>query len=546
MNKRDLEKAMEGEVARWPGASVEFVDGGKHPKAKLRFGELTVSVPYPGSPGDAFNGVHNQLSQVRRALKKMDAVRDKPEPSKDEDEAPYRKPNEGREKRPDPVKGEKVEPKPDVADQLVKVGAATPEQATAARDAVQATASAATYVTRAEVEDAVEKLAAEFKERVEGIVDGIYFDLPEDVYHAVPRLSSSGIQKLCVSPATFWRGSWMDPDREEERDEDEKLFRKLGRAYHMARLQPELFDACFVRELDKADYPKARLLVTGSDMKAELEEMGLKVSGTVAEQAERLADNGCQKFIWKIEEENWEKERKGRTAIPAKHFDQMKTDIERIHHSSDIADLLSGGCAEVSIFWTDQYGIKMKARTDYLAVQHFLDFKTFDNSRGKELEQCLVDAVRYNRYYVQAVVYREAVEALRQLTIIGDATDAQRDLIAKIQINPGEMECWYAFQEKGGVPNLVAWEFPFYTVPYSTLFHDALVKSDEQRQKIRDDTQHKSRICERGERDVFIAKRNFALYSQVYSDGTPWFPLKSKGRFSDDMFNTYWLEGGLQ
>src|SRR3546814_13994804 len=83
-----------------------------------------------------------------------------------------------------------------------------------------------------------------FEERVAAIVDGIYFGLPADVYHAVERLSSSGIQKICVSPATFWRGSWFDPDRPEP-DADETIWQILGRAYHTARLEPHLFESLY-------------------------------------------------------------------------------------------------------------------------------------------------------------------------------------------------------------------------------------------------------------------------------------------------------------
>src|SRR5690606_73558 len=141
------------------------------------------------------------------------------------------------------------------------------EEASEARAAIQAGRSAATYEKRAAADVLADAMAdaadskgepdairAAFEARDEGIVDGIYFDLPADVYHAVPRLSSSGVQKLCVSPATFWRGSWLDPDRPDP-DEDATKAQILGRAYHTARLEPHLFEQLYVRELDKAEAP---------------------------------------------------------------------------------------------------------------------------------------------------------------------------------------------------------------------------------------------------------------------------------------------------
>ena len=110
---KEYEKAIKAEVEHWPGVQVEFVNptGKGHPKAKFTFtpaegDPLTMSRPYAGTPSDAVFGVHRMLGDMRRAMKSLGAERDKPEPTKDEDEAPYRKPNDGREKRPDPVKRE--------------------------------------------------------------------------------------------------------------------------------------------------------------------------------------------------------------------------------------------------------------------------------------------------------------------------------------------------------------------------------------------------------------------------------------------------------
>lgn len=555
MNQRDYETAIRAEVEQWPDATVDFAMGGKHPKAKLSFGGKLLNVTYPSTPSDAFHGVHNCLSDVRRALKKLGAVRSKPEPSKDEDEAPYRKPNDGAEKRPHPVAGEKAQPKPDVADKLVAAGAATEEQATIARAArepetgraLAGKSGNAILVDEADPDDAAAAIRAAFEARVAAITDGIYFDLPADVYHAVPRLSSSGIQKLCVSPATFWRGSWLDPDRP-DLDEEETVWQVLGRAYHTARLEPHLFEQLYYRELDKKDAPKGTLF-TGTEMGAKLEEWGLKKSGSVGEQAERLADAGFPAGqLWPLIKAEWEKERGTRAVLPAKHYDQMLTDRDRITHNTQISPLLSGGEAEVSVFWTDEHGVQMKSRIDYLTRDHWADFKTFDNSRGKHLNQALSDAVRYNRYYVQAAVYREAVEQIRVkgLPIIEASTEDQRSLVAHIALMSHELRCWYVFQEKGGVPNLLAREFPFYQVPYTTILNDAAAKSDEQVRIAHEATSQRTDLFRKGEAEVLQAKKLFVLYSEVYRDGTPWFPIDAVGAFSDDDFHPYWLSGLMQ
>lgn len=553
MNKRDYEKAIEAEVENWPGVTVEFVNrtGKGHPKAKFSFGGKMLSHAYASTPSDSAFGVHQMLGDMRRAMKKLGAERAKPEPTKDEDEAPYRKPNDGKAKRPDPVQREPAKPQPDLPEKMVAAGAATPEQAEEAKAAKAARKAPPAQIVASEGEPGDQEdedaIRAAFEARVAGIVDGIYFGLPADVYHAVPRLSSSGIQNICVSPATFWRGSWLDPERPDF-DEEETIWQLLGRAYHTARLEPHLFESTYVRDLDKADAPKGTLF-TGTDMAKKLEDFGLPKSGKVEEQAERLADAGFPASqLWPLIKREWEDQRNGRTALPAKHYDQMITDRDRISLNGQIAPLLSGGEAEVSIFWTDEHGLPMKARVDYLTRDWWCDFKTFDNSRGKNLNQALVDAVRFNRYYIQAPVYREAIEAIRlgNLQIVEAQTDDQRALVAALAMKPGELRCWYIFQEKGGVPNLLAREFPFYAVPYTTIFQaEAFAKDEERKQAVLDGQRHRTNLFVKGAGEVLQAKKLFVLYSEVYRPGEPWFPIEAIGTFSDEDFHPYWLEGSL-
>lgn len=382
----------------------------------------------------------------------------------------------------------------------------------------------------------------------EPIVDGVYFGLPADAYHAVPRLSASGLQRMCVSPATFWRGSWLDPDAP-TLDEEETKAQQLGKAYHCARLEPERFHDCYVRELDKADFPATGMLTSDAAVKAALKELGETQSiGTesIEERCERLLQAGYEGTLWPLEKARWEREDlPGRIPIPAKYFDQIVQDMERIRGSGEIAQLLTGGQAEVSIFWTDQWGIPMKARLDYLTAELWDDFKTFDNSRGKALEQVLPDTVRYNRLHIQAVTYRDAVEAVRVggLDVVGAATDEQRALVAAIRMRPTELGCWFIFQEKGGVPNLLAREFPFFDVPDSVTHSWDTGASEEAKAAGHAATRTRTGLFIRGSWEAEQAKRQFVLYSEAYEPGRPWFPLEGKRAFHDYEFNTYWIEG---
>lgn len=557
MKNTDYQKAIKAEVEHWPGVEVEIVEGGKHPAAKIKFGGKMLKRPFAGTPSDSAFGIHQMLGDMRRTMKQLGARRDKPEPSREEDEAPYRKPNDGAAKRPPAVKGEPAKVKPDVADQLVSAGGATAEQASEAR-AQRVVAAArstrailplddATAAALGETPDEREARRAAIKEAAAAVVDGIYFGMPDAIYHSVARLSSSAVQRLCVSPATFWRGSWLDPDAP-ELDEYQTAAQLLGKAYHCARLEPDRFHEAYCRKPEKADYEGQDLITSDAAVKAALKEAGETQSiGTESnvERAQRLVDDcGEDRPIWALIIDQHERERGGRVPIEGRHFDQIIQDMQRVRGQSEVAELLVDGAAEVSVFWTDEHGLKMKCRFDYLTPSHWADFKTFDNSRGKVLEQALADAVRFNRYYVQAVIYRDGSEAVRTggLQIIGEANDAQRALIAGLQIRPDELACWFVFQEKKGIPNLLAVEFPFYDVPITTFLNSAGA-TEEQIGVAEAATRTRSGLFARGSIDVRHAKDQFVLYANAYDPGTPWFPLNAKRRFSDLDFNSYWLEG---
>lgn len=397
--------------------------------------------------------------------------------------------------------------------------------------------------------DNAERLAT-IQAQADAIVDGIYFGLPSETYHAVRRLSTSALQKIAISPADFWKDSWLDPNPTvltEEQEKKQNEARRVGSAYHAARLEPELFDQLYVRELTKKDYPRAGMIGTDAKVKAALKALGVQQTVTgesTLDRAYRLEDAGHAGTIWAIELAQWQETVGGRMPLSAKVYDEIAIDMTRIHTSGSINEKLSGGAAEVSIFWTDAHGLPMKARVDYLRADLWCDLKSFANPKRKAVRQVIADAFRYDRHYMQAVVYRDAIEHVRLggLQIIGDATDDQRKLIAEIQIRPGELACHYVYVQKGGVPNLLAREVEFFEVPLNVRAQHAGA-SEEGIAAVEEVTRRRTKLHIRGAVDVDAAKREFDLYAQVYAPGEPWRPIEPEGTFGDIDFNDYWLEG---
>lgn len=558
MNRRELEDAIRKEVEQWPGVTVEFSDGAKHPKVKLWYLGQMLARPYAGTPSDSSFGLHNCLGDMRRVMKQLGAKRSKPEPSKDEDEAPYRKPNNGAAVRPDPVAGEKARPKPTVTEQLVEQGAPPPAADPEPDDdpdhskgdepadplLAELAACGLEVVTVGPVSREGIVVAA-----VDMIEDGVYFRLPDQIYHAVPALGAGSLVALNISPGDFWCGSWLDPDRP-ELDEEQTEAQLVGKAYHCARLEPDAFATRFCREPTKDDFAeeaaKRGAVWNGTEAGEKLAEMGSakkRAGEGVAGQCQRLEDEGYGGVIWPLEYARWQDQLGTRTPLKAEVWDDIERDMERLQGVGEIHSKLTGGAAEVSVFWTDENNIRRKARFDYLQPGAWTDFKTFENRTRKRLDNAIADAIRYNRYYITAASYREAAEAIRDgAEIRGAATEAERDLVAQIRLNPHPLECWFVFQQKGGVPNLLAREFVFEDVPLQTRLNE-FGATEEQKAAGREATSRPTLLYQKAMTEIDYAKRLFALYSGVYGPGEPWAPLEPTARISDLDFAPAWLEG---
>lgn len=379
------------------------------------------------------------------------------------------------------------------------------------------------------------------------LADGIYFNLDADKYHALERMSASGICNMLVSPPTFWANSWLNPGREEQ-DKDTPA-RILGRAYHVARFEPHLLDQQFVCEIDVDDYEG--ILTTSTQIADKLADLGEPKSKTgekVLDKAMRLKEAGYGGPILHLLQEQWEENRAGRTGIAPKYWKQLQADVEMIRSRPEIGKHLTGGFAEVSVLWTDERtGMKMKCRFDYLKPDSFTDLKTFDNSMRKNLEQCIADAFRYNRYYIQAYLYWHVTELIRsgKIHVMGDdaPTDEQRALVEKIRTRGEPIECWYVFQEKSGVPNLLAREVHILTPVHPSHQANSIGVSHETSQKVAQSTRRLSSLGLLAEAEVNSSISMFAFYEESYERGKPWGSLTPTGVINDDCFPPYWLEG---
>lgn len=373
----------------------------------------------------------------------------------------------------------------------------------------------------------------------ENLPDGVYFNIPEAQYHSLKRLSASGIKNVLVSVPTFWAKSWMNPDKEEA-DENTKA-KILGSAYHVAIFEPETLNARYAGRPD-TDSIKG-ILRTDTEVKAKLKEVGepmTKAGENALDRAWRLVDTGYddQKIAAIIKGE-FESELGQRQAIDGTYWDQIQRDIARIEANPEIHELVTGGASEVTILWTDPAtGIPMKARIDKLKKDLFVDLKSFANMNGKPVNQAIADQVQYYRYYLSMRVYQIAIRMIKEqdLQAMDDENPQRLELVESLRAKNSWHQPWLFFQEKNGIPNLLARKLVLQRNPDGV--DDQAIGAEDH-----DIKQADSVLTRKADLEIQRALQLVTQAMQVYgSGGEPWYPFDMIGEIGDEDFRDWFLD----
>lgn len=283
---------------------------------------------------------------------------------------------------------------------------------------------------------------------------GIYFGMPEEEYHADRSLSASGGKSLLVSPLTFWINSSFNPAHEDDPTEP----KERGKAFHCRLLEgAEVFAAKYAVAPDRVDYPEA--IDGGADLKAHCKELGLPVSGTIAELCQRISAHDPDIELWPNIMAAFEKEAGARIIIKPKLAGEIERHarIVEMHAGTDKA--FRGGYPEVSIFWIDaKSGVPMKARIDYAKTRAGVEMKTFSNPMGLSVDAAVARSTASNKYMVDAVVRLDAIEQAKALyrkhgAKIVHGTVPPAEWLEAFAA-PGKHAFVFVFLEAGKVPNV--------------------------------------------------------------------------------------------
>ena len=375
--------------------------------------------------------------------------------------------------------------------------------------------------------------------------DGVYFDLDENVYHALHRMSATGIKEVDVSPGKYWARSWMNPDKKDKPATDAQRY---GKAYHSAILEPELFAVNYCREITPADMGAGPSCKSDADMRNALKDMGetqAPKGESVMGRAERLKSLGYAFPIWHLFEQQWLALKGDRIALKPAEYDEVRYDQDVMLSIPEIAEMFEGGHSEVSVLWTDpETGVRFKARMDYLQIEGCNDLKTYANSMDKVTRRHLTEAFRFNRYYIQWVLYWQAYEMIRKgLPAAEGSTAEQVEFIEAIQLRAVPGYANFAFQEKAGIPNgykaipMIFQQYPRQDGAGALYYGDCEIKSSDL-----PDMRHSALFC-KGAYDIKRALYWFKMYLNQYGDeGAKWLPLNPVFEITDADYPDFFLD----
>lgn len=269
---------------------------------------------------------------------------------------------------------------------------------------------------------------------------GIYFGLPEKLYHSLPWCGSGDIKTLYSSPPDYWHSSHMNPLREVE---EESFARTFGKAIHDRILYGvETFQKNY-RFIagEKGDSPSAESL-----------------KGWIVEQGGRPAK-------LKADNERMVAEDFGVRLLSEKTYNQVMVAASMIVKNPNLAQAFTGGYPEVSVFWHEN-DVPCKARFDYLKSRAIVDLKSFrSKDRIRTMDEWVLQDLFNYRYDIQVAHYINGHKAAKELAAAGKvfvgldtAAPAPEWLAKTLEKPPGWV---FVFYKADGMPISKSYQIPF-------------------------------------------------------------------------------------
>lgn len=220
-------------------------------------------------------------------------------------------------------------------------------------------------------------------------------------YFAANGLSNSAMKDLAVSPLRFWY-KHINTERPEDEPTPEM---QLGSALHCAILEPNEFDKRYAPEFT----PPEGCLTTIEEIREWVRSKGGTPKGTRKSDVitSALSFNcGEKPLIFDTLCSDYGRLHAGKVLFNSEDWQRIGGMASAIIDEPHIQKILASGTAEMEIFAKDQEtGVQLKGKLDWAATTLTLDLKTFQQKRGKSIDQSVADAIFYECYYRQAYFY---------------------------------------------------------------------------------------------------------------------------------------------
>ena len=234
------------------------------------------------------------------------------------------------------------------------------------------------------------------------LIEGIYVDMPNELYHSLPALNSSKLKCLDRSGKHYYRMVHDDKGKTVS-TQLQKTFDR-GTLAHAMILEPEIVHQEFARDLDKAELQEqGNLLITADELKAYCKEHGLKVSGNKSELIERILEHNPAVRIYDDLLKKHHLANEGKYLIDATVWDSAERMYKshKAHTYSNLA--IQNGFPELTIIARcENTGMLCRVRFDYLSRLSFAtDVKTANAADPLKVKYQMRDL----RYDLQQAYY---------------------------------------------------------------------------------------------------------------------------------------------
>ena len=245
----------------------------------------------------------------------------------------------------------------------------------------------------------------------EFLPDGVYLNLDFDLYLSQGRLGSSDMGKLSQTGFGWWWQSQHNP-RHKRPDSPHQDF---GSALHTLLLEGR---AAYRDQYAIAPDPRkyTRVLNKKEEYREALVSLGVECPPIARMKSDEWLDL-CRGHLpidiaaWPnvmSDFDVWRGSRKAVSADEAENLEVMMSLIENDDTPAGhaVKDVLGIGVAlpilaEVSFFWTDEKGVRRRARFDRLLPNFTLDLKSLGNWSGRDLKWAIPDHIKKYNYDVQ-------------------------------------------------------------------------------------------------------------------------------------------------